>query len=244
MKVELSKIKAGTVVKANALIQESRFELSLRQQRIILYLISQIEMGDEDFQVYEFPISEFNRVCGLEKSGGSDYQVVKDAIKAIADKSIWIREDGRETLLRWIEKPSIDLRTGKVSIRFDNDMKPYLLQLKNNFTSYELVYTLHFRSKYSIRLYEYIKSIHYNETAPYEKRCEIDKLRSIMGAELYKTYRDFKRRVLELAVKEINLYSDKIVSFTEIKSGRKVVGIILKVSTKDAKARLELSGDL
>ena len=59
-------MRQNTVVKANELIQKSRFSLSLQQQKIVLYLISQITPFDEDFKLYEFSIIEFCRVSGID----------------------------------------------------------------------------------------------------------------------------------------------------------------------------------
>ena len=47
------------VVKANELIQKSRFNLTLQQQKIVLYLISQIERNDKEFKLYSFSIQQF-----------------------------------------------------------------------------------------------------------------------------------------------------------------------------------------
>lgn len=232
-------LRNKTVVKANELIQKSRFNLSLQQQKMVLYLISQISPYDEDFKLYEFSIPEFCRVCGIDMTSGKNYQDLKQAIKEIADKSLWINiDEDEETLLRWIEKPYINKKSGVIKIRLDEDMKPFLLQLKQNFTQYELIYTLHFKSKYTIRLYELLKSIHFHELETYTRKYSIDELRRILGAETYTEYRDFKRRVLEPSVKEVNDYSDKAVSYEEIKNGRRVTGVQFTLSTKDVMERL------
>lgn len=222
------------VVKANELIQNSRFNLSLQQQKVVLYLISQITPYDEDFRTYEFSINEFCKVCGIGDVSGKHYNDLKDSIKEIADKSLWItREDGTETIIRWIEKPYINPKSGIVQIKLDEDMKPYLLQLKENFTKYELFWTINFKSKYTVRLYELVKSIHYNELETYERTYTLDEIRKILGAESYKVYNDLKKRVLTPSVEEINKYSDKIVSFIPLKKGRSVDRITLVVSSKD-----------
>ncbi len=232
-------LRNKTVVKANELIQKSRFNLSLQQQKMVLYLISQISPYDEDFKLYEFSIPEFCRVCGIDMTSGKNYQDLKQAIKEIADKSLWINiDEDEETLLRWIEKPYINKKSGVIKIRLDEDMKPFLLQLKQNFTQYELIYTLHFKSKYTIRLYELLKSIHFHELETYTRKYSIDELRRILGAETYTEYRDFKRRVLEPSVKEVNDYSDKAVSYEEIKNGRRVTGVQFTLTTKDVMERL------
>lgn len=237
--------RSRIVTKANELIQKSRFSLSLQQQKIVLYLISQITPYDEDFKLYTFSIGEFCRICGINQTSGKNYEDLKAAIKEIADKSIWVTlENGKHTLVRWIEKPYIDEGSGSIQIRLDNDMRPYLLQLKENFTSYELIWTLHFRSKFTVRLYEVVKSIHFAELAGYRRRYDLDELRRMMGAETYKAYKDFKRRALVPAVKEINEYSDKQVEIEEIKSGRKVVAIEFTITSKDTCDTLRLRNDI
>lgn len=234
-------LRDKTVVKANDLIQKSRFDLTLQQQKMLLFLISQVDPYDEEFKVYEFSIQEFCRVCGIDVASGKNYQDVKQCIKDIADKSVWITLDGdEETLLRWIEKPYINNRSGLIRIRLDEDMKPYLLQLKENFTRYELIYTLYFKSKYSIRLYELCKSIHYRELEEYRRIFTVDELKKILGGETYEQYRDFKRRVLDVAVNEINNYSDKIISYETIKKGKAVVAIELAIQSKSVLDRLEI----
>ena len=242
-------VRNKMITKANELIQKSRFSLSLQQQKIVLYLISQISPFDEDFKLYNFSISEFCRVCGITEKSGQNYKELKSAVKEIADKSVWVRlENGKDTLLRWIEKPYIDEGSGNIQIRLDMDMKPFLLQLKSNFTSYELIWTLHFKSKYTIRLYELVKSIHFHDLTEYTKRYTVDELKTLLGGESYKEYRDFKRRALQASIEEINQFSDKNISMREIRKGRKVLGIELTVSSKDSleagRIRSEIEKDL
>ena len=238
-------IRKNTVVKANDLIQKSRFSLSLQQQKVVLYLISQITPIDEDFKLYEFSIVEFCKVCGIDYDSGKNYADLKEAVKEIADKSIWVKLDnGKETLLRWIEKPYLDEHSGTIQIKLDKDMKPFLLQLKENFTQYELLWTLNFKSKYSIRFYELVKSIHYHDLDTYSREFDLDELRRILGAETYKTYQTFKVRVLEPAIQEINSFSDKNVIYLPIKHGRAVKRIKLTISSKDTMDCLKLQSDI
>ena len=119
-------------------------------------------------------------------------------------------------------------------------MKPFLLELKKNFTAYELIYTLHFRSKYSIRLYELVKSIHFHEIETYSRTYPLDELKRLLDAETYEQYRDFRTRVLEPAIKELNKYSDKNIEYRPIKRGRSVAQIELTISTKKTIERLRI----
>lgn len=237
--------RKSTVVKANDLIQKSRFSLSIQQQKIVLYLISQISISDTDFKLYEFNIVDFCKICGIDYDNGKNYRDIKAAIKDIADKSVWVKLDGgRETLVRWIEKPYINQKSGIIQIRLDNDMKPFLLQLQRDFTRYELLWTLRFKSKYSIRLYELLKSIHYKEMRAYERDFTLDELRQLLDAEKYKTYQAFKARVLIPAVDEINSCSDKNVAYEPIKRGRAVHSIRFKLTTKRSLEQSKLRSDI
>lgn len=229
------------VTKSNDLIQKSRFTLSAQQQKIILYLISHISPYDDEFKLYDFSINEFCKIAGLYTVSGGNYNALKMSIKALCDKSVWVTlQDGRETLLRWIEKPYIDTRSGVISIRLDRDMRPFLLRLRENYTKYELIYILRFDSKYSIRLYELLKSVHYHDLKPYSITYTVDELRQRLGAETYSEYRDLKRRVLEIALREINTYSDKDIEFTELRRGRSVQAVEFFIKSKPVDDRLRI----
>ena len=232
-----------TVRKSNELIQKSRFNLTLQQQKIILFLISQISPYDDDFKTYHFNIIEFCNICGIDIKGGKSYEELKENIKTIADKSMWITmpdNKNKEILFRWIEEPVIEKYSGVIELKLNRALKPYLIQLRENFTQYDIVFTLLFKSKYSIRLYELIKSIHFNESEKYTKDFTLNELKSLIGAETYKTYQDFKRFALNPAIEEINKTSDKIITYTPIKKGRKFDTIRLTIETKETIERMKV----
>lgn len=233
------------VVKSNELIQKSRFSLTTNQQKIILYLISKLKYNDTDFKEFKVDIKDFCKVCGIDLSNGRRYNELKNSIKLIADKSIWIeKENGDETLLRWIEKPTIHKNDGVITIRLDEDLKPYLLELKEKYTQYELIYTLKMKSKYSIRLYELLKSRQYDKLKNYKVKYSIDELKRLLDAENYKSFKDFRRRVLEKATEEINLYSDINIDLTAMKQGKTITEIEIKIRTKDIMERFQTSIDV
>lgn len=230
----------NTIVKANELIQKSRFSLSAQQQKIVLYIISQINPFDDDFKEYEFRITDFCKVCGIETKGNI-YEEIRQQIKDIADKSIWIELDnGAETLARWIETPTIEKNSGTIRININKNMKPFLLHLQEKYTQYDLIYTLNFKSKYSIRLYEYLKSIHFNKFKQYNITVEIDKFQKMLDSP-YKTFRDFNVNVLKPAHKEINTLSDIIFDYELERQGRRVIGIKITVIIKDTMDRLRIA---
>ena len=217
------------VVKSNDLIQKSRFLLSLQEQKIILFIISKIKPNDENFFTLNFSIQEFCKVCGIDETNGKNYKNIKDTIKSLSDKSVWLKlENDTETLVRWINKAWISSKSGSIEIRIDDDMKPYLLQLQERFTQYELLYTLAMRSQYSIRLYELLKSYEYQ----HKKIFDIDELKRLLSAENYIRFPDFKRKVLDIAFRELNDLSDMTVSYRIIKEGRRFAKIEFSMRIK------------
>jgi Initiator Replication protein. len=120
------------VTKANSLIQKTRFSLTLQEQKILLYLITKIQPRDTEFTEYTFSIKEFCEICGIDNVGM--YTSLKDTLKKLADRSFWavIDDNGTESLLRWITTVRTNPRSGTVKIKLHEDMRPFLLNLKNS----------------------------------------------------------------------------------------------------------------
>ena len=107
-------------------------------------------------------------------------------------------------------------------------MKPYLLNLQERFTQYELLYTLAMKSQYSIRLYEIFKSYEYLHTKMYE----INELKKILMCEHYTRFPDFKRKVLNIALREINEFSDIMVEYKLLKESKRFAKIEFNITIK------------
>ena len=216
--VQITELQSYKVVKANELIQKSRFNLQLQEQKIILYLISKIKPEDMELREHIFQIRDFCKVCGLDADNGANYIYIKQTLKNLRDKSIWITlADGSEETLAWIDMVRINKSSGAVNIKINDMMKPYLLQLRERYTQYELLYTLAMKSQYSIRLYELLKSYEYQ----HRKVFDIDELKRLLSAENYARFPDFKRKVLNIALREIGELSDLDITYGIIKEGRR-----------------------
>ena len=234
---ELAEKRSYRVVKSNDLIQKSRFSLQLQEQKVILYLISKIKPEDLELKEHVFEIQEFCRVCGLDASNGANYKYIKKTLKDLRDKSIWVTlADGSESTLSWISSVNISNNSGVVKIRLDDLIKPYLLQLREKYTQYELLYTLAMKSQYSIRLYELLKSYEFQG----KKLFSIDELKTRISAETYTRFADFKRKVIDISMREINELSDLNVTYTLTKLGRSYNKIEFLMKTKtDTDERLK-----
>lgn len=220
----------NVVVKHNDLVNKTRFNLTLQEQRIILYLISKIKPQDKEFTDYEFSVLEFCELVGIECPKGS-YTKLKKTLVSLKNKSFLLEDEKTIRTVDWISKAVIEKDSGIIKIRLDEDLKPYLIDLKNNFTKYELYYILSFKSQYSIRLYELLKA---NE---FKKKFEIDIDQLQEQLQCKYDFYDFKRKVIEIALKEINRETELKVEVEYIKVGRAYKKIKFYITGWDEKSK-------
>ena len=218
------------VIKSNELIRNRRHNLSAVQQKIIIYLISKILSQDTDFKTVTIDIKTYASVVGIEINGRV-YKQLKEDIKALSDKSYWLPTEnpGETTLFRWIDTCTISKNSGKIEIKLSDSLKPYLLQLRGNFCRYELYNICFMNSRYSIILYEVLRSFCWMGSW----EVSISDFKSVLGIEnKYSDYRDLKKFVLMPAVNEINDKTDLGVKVTPIKIGRKIEKLSFNINDK------------
>lgn len=230
------------VVKRDDMIQHARFSLSVQEQRCVLYAISKIKPEDTAFNEYTFELKDFYTLCGIEDQS---YTRLKQTLKGLSDKSWWavIDDKGTESLLRWFSTLRTNKRSGKVTVKFHEDMMPYLLQLATQareqgafYTQYGLKYVLPMKSQYSPRLYEILKSYQKNNR---EWFFDLDELKQLMDCQNYTRWPDFRRYALEPAVEEINEYTDLNVAYDTEKEGRKIARVTFFMAGKGKQALTE-----
>ena len=235
------------VVKANELIQKSRFSLSLPEQKTIAFICSMIKPIKETDETaflleYDFDVQEYCKICNIDFNSGKNYADVKEILKKLRDKSMWLTlENGSETLVGWLSKTVVNKKSGIVHIKLDEDMIPYLFDLKKRFTKYQLYNVLSMKSAFSVRIYELMKSYANLKTITFD----IDELKKMLMVEDVKSYNrfpDFRRKVLEKAIQEINALTDIRIGYEPITKGRKVVKLkfnIFQLQKEESKLKTE-----
>lgn len=212
--------KNDLVVKHNNLI-EAKYKLSLQEQKLILILASKIKKDDENFKKQTFMVKELKDI--LELKGESYYQEFQKITEKLISKVLKIKNKNRLLQISFLSSAEYFHNEGKVELCFDEKLKPYLLQLQENFTKYQIKNVIQLNSVYAIRIYELCKQYEILK----ERVFILDELRDILGInkDKYKRYNDFKRKVLLQAQEEINTKTDLLIDFKEIKTGRKVTSI-------------------
>lgn len=228
---ELNQSRDAIVVKSNTLIRNSRFTLSNQQIKIMNYIISQIDKEDNDLKEYEFSVKTFAALANIDYTYEvSSIEYLKESLKRLSDKSLWLPINENETaLVRWIENPIYNAKTDTFRIKINPYLKPYLIALKANFTKIQLRTTLSLRSKYAQIIYELMLSYKYKG----EITLTLDKLRDITNTtDKYPRYSNWKQKVLETAISEL-INSEIYISYKEIKQRNKVVAIHFKITDND-----------
>lgn len=225
--------KSLVIRKSNELI-EARYKLSLEEQRLVLLLASVIKPEDGDFQDYEIQVGCIAEQFGLELTG-SLYGYMEQAAETLLGKVITLKNNKSVAKTVWLSYVEYVKGSGKIKIRFDKSLKPYLLQLKSHFTQYDLSYVSNFKSQYSIRIYELLKMEAYKaKEGRFERSFTLKELRGLLLlVDEYPLFGDFKKRVIVPAAEEITEQTDlKIVAVVYGKTGRKVTNITFEVETR------------
>lgn len=228
------------VVKDNSLIDAS-FNLSLVEQRLMLLAI--VEAREIDKLTPDTPIEV--RATAYRDQYKTDesnaYSQLADATKQLFNRQFsYIDQFKGEdciTVARWVNRASYLNDRGTVVLYMSSEVISMISRLEANFTQYLLEQVSDFKSKYSIRLYELL--IKYRDIGV-SKKFDIAELRSKLGLENteYKVIADFKKRVLDLAVDEINKKTDIEIKYDQFKEGRKVSHILFKfVKKKEKKSK-------
>ncbi|WP_338770327.1 replication initiation protein (plasmid) [Bernardetia sp. ABR2-2B] len=225
------------VTRHNDLI-EAKMDLSTMQLRIFLGTVVQIKKEDVAFKPYQIVIKELLDDCGVKSNNW--YETLREEAESLSEVKLKLPVENKKDFLYTNLFSSVRYRNnlGVLELSFDPALKPYLLQLKGNFTTYELQYVFPMKSQYSIRLYELLR-----QYATFGKRrFSLENLRYIFSLEdKYPNFADFKKRVIEPAKKECTKHSDITFSYKSVKQGRKVVAldflITRKANSKDIEAQ-------
>lgn len=125
----------------------------------------------------------------------------------------------------------IEYNKGLFSFKWDEDLLPHIIDLKEKYVLTDLTITAKFKSGFSWVLYDFLRGL-FNY---WHKQVSKESLMQLFGVENKKTYQSntgkFKQSVLDVAIAEINEYTELEVSYEELKKGKKIIGFDLKWST-------------
>lgn len=215
------------IVKSNQVIEAS-YQLSAVEQRIVLAAISRIPKSQPitDDELYPVSVNELQLLGVHEKTA---YRDLKEGINRLYERSINLSIDDKSIKMRWVQEIQFLDSQSIIGIRFSKPILPFISNLSREFTKYALSDIAGINSGYGIRIYELL--VQYRQIG--KREISVESLRSMLElGKKYPLFADFKKRVIDTAVDQINECSPLSVSYEQKKTGRKVTHILFSFKEK------------
>ncbi len=211
------------IVKSNKLIETS-YTLGSREQFFVLFLISQISQKDTEFREYRINHKDISQLMNFDgRRRVANKEDVFKMMNNLNTQPIRFTEGEEDVQVVWITSLRYNKRTGDYTFTFGNELKPFLLQLKEHFTLYNIGNVVHL-SGHSTRIYEVLKRHHFKKEPV---TLTVADLKFWLKIEKkYPEYYEFKRWVLEPSREELEKYTDIRFTYREAeKEGKKILSL-------------------
>lgn len=235
------------VVKDNSLINAS-YTLGLVEQRLMLLAIIEARETGKGIDSETFlEIHAQHYADRFNVDVKNTYGMLSDAVMTLFNRQVTYmtvdekRNKPEKRVVRWVSGISYVQGSGLVKLRFAPEIVPLITKLEENFTWYELMQVANL-NLYATRLYELLVCWRSTGKTPI---IELYDFRSKLGLTPteYKAMGDFKKRVLDPALKQINEHTDITVKIEQHKTGRAITGFSFKFKQKPCTKKLESQRD-
>ena len=241
-------MRNGLVVKDNALINAS-YNLELTEQRLIMLAIINARESGQGITAdskLEIHASDYAKLFNV--SIDASYKALREAVNNLFNRQFsYIAEykrTGKTGVVRsrWVSRIFYVDDLALLEITFAPDVVPLITRLEEHFTSYQAKQVAHLTSKYATRLYELL--IAWREVGKVPP-IEIGEFRNRLGLldTEYTAMNNFKSRVLEPSIKQINEHTDITVTYEQHKKGRTISGFSFRLKQKPQPKKVESKRD-
>jgi plasmid replication initiation protein len=226
------------VVKDNALINAS-YNLDLVEQRLILLAIVEARESGKGINAndpLEVHAESYTRQFNVARQ--TAYQALKDACKDLFARQFSYQEINKRgnvenVLSRWVSEIRYIDAEATVKLIFAPAIVPLITRLEEQFTKYELQQISNLSSAYAVRLYELLIAWRSTGQTPFIELTEFRKKSGVLDDE-YTRMGNFKDRVLNLSIVQINEHTDIKVKCEQHKKGRNISGFSFTFKQKKA----------
>lgn len=228
-----------SVVKTHPFVQAT-YSMTVWEQRILLSCISQIDSRYPiDNKTFTLTVEQARDLFYTDESAMNVYRDMKRAVEKLWTREVKIAINEFDVLqTRFIQSIVWADNRQQITLKFADDIKPYISEIQNNFSGYKLKNIVQLTSSYAIRIYEMLVSwVVQNQLY---KEFEITEFREMLGiGEKYRQIGELKARIIAPAVEQINAKTDLSVDVAFKKCGREVRWIQLRFNQKADAAKLE-----
>lgn len=218
-------MKKELIVKDNALINAS-YSLELTEQRIILLAILKARENKTPHN-QELIVTAQSYITAFNVHRNTAYKTLKTACDNLFTRQFTYQRYNskgkvEQVKSRWVQSVVYAESDSYIKIKFADEVLPLITMLEKHFTSYELQQVASLKSIHAIRLYELL--IQYRTVGKLEISLSDLRLKLGIADGKYPTMNNFKARVLDVGIQQINEHSDIIVKYEQVKTGRTIVG--------------------
>ncbi len=229
------------VVQHNDLIQGVS-QMDLIPLKIFELCVSAIDVENppKDNTIY---LSKEEMFSFFDVSDSNKHSRFKKSIERLQKQAVFqIKQNnkGKEEYISIVPIPTVKWNNydDLVTVKFNEDIMPYLIDLKENFTQYLIFDIAKLNSKYSIVLYKWI-TMNYNIYEKYNNKkmknpfITIEELRKMTDTvDQYERFDNFENRIIKSSLDEINKNTRYEITYEKVRKGRKYVGINFFIDTK------------
>lgn len=219
------------VYKSNELI-EGRYRLTAVAQKIAASTISRVNPIDKGSPLpsFKWSIAELSEISGVgEYVLRNKLSSYTKELKAIV---VELRKIGSKSYqqLGLFRVFTYDDDEKHLEIEFEDRLEGYIRDFSHNFTRYQLIQIQKLVSGHSVRIYEILRMA-YNRAKVKKPdpiyESSLEELKAMLGIkkDAYSVFANFRRKVLEVAQKELNEKSDITFEIETLKKGRKIAAI-------------------
>ena len=133
--MEKLELKNELEVKKSEQLIYSKYKLSAPAQKLVTTVISLVQEEDEYNKEYSILAKDFLELCGT-KTNNREY--LKDACEEIFTKPLKIKEPKGWLIVNWCSSIRYIDDQGTIKFKVSDELKPYILNLKNNYLKYDL----------------------------------------------------------------------------------------------------------
>lgn len=216
---------ANSIKKSNQLSTAKLNEgLTLNQMQLLAYAIYATQQDGST----TFIKADFEKKFGLD-----EYRTehAKDDAQRILSIQVGFEDLENDTFEYWNVFRKMKYDKGTFTFLWDPEITPHILDLKDKYVLTDLTITANFKSGFSWTLYDYLRGLY----GAWYISLSKEGVMKLFGVEKKKSYQSntglLKKYVLDVAIGEINEFTEVDVKYEEIKKGRAITGFKLLWST-------------
>jgi plasmid replication initiation protein len=239
-------MKKELIVKDNTLINAS-YSLELTEQRIILLAILKARENKTPHN-QELIVTAQSYITAFNVHRNTAYKTLKTACDNLFTRQFTYQRYNsngniEQVKTRWVQSVIYAENESYIKIKFTDEILPLVTMLEKHFTSYELQQVASLKSVHSIRLYELL--IQYRTVGKIEISLDDLRLKLGINESEYPRMDNFKNRVLDVGIQQINEHSDLTAKYEQVKQGRTIIGFkfLFKQKAKDKATAQQIKRD-